>query len=158
MKNEFTQQYQHTWRIFEGIVEDFDSDSWIHTGCGMTTPARIAFHLLQGVRYYIEDSSALTFVSGKSFEGDWKTAKEEELPSQNDILTCLNELRVKTEKWLSEMDYAAENRSFDWAGQTKVGVVIFLLRHNLYHIGELSALLNESKHGTAEDNWIKAFG
>jgi len=55
------------------------------------------------------------------------------------------------------MDYDAENLSFDWAGRTKLGVVIFLLRHNLYHIGELGSLLNESRNGEAEDNWIKAF-
>lgn len=158
MKNEFIQQYHHTWRIFEGIVKDFDKVAWLHAGCGKTTPARISFHILQGVKYYLEDSSAIAFASGKSFDGDWKTAQEDELPSQTDILTCLNEMKVKTEKWLSEMDYHAENKSFDWAGQTRLGVVIFLLRHNLYHIGELSALLNESKNGAAEDNWIKAFG
>ena len=144
-------------RIFEGITKDFDNDTWIHTGCGTTTPARIAFHILQGVKYYIEDSSTIVFASGKSFEGDWRTVKEEELPSQNDVLTCIDELKAKTEKWLSEMDYSSENRSFDWAGKTKLGVVIFLLRHNLYHIGELSSLLNESRNGEAEDNWIKAF-
>jgi hypothetical protein len=54
------------------------------------------------------------------------------------------------------MDFGAENRSFDWAGETKLGVVIFLLRHNLYHIGELSSLLNESRNGEAEDHWVKA--
>jgi surface antigen len=67
-----------------------------------------------------------------------------------------SQLKVKTEEWLSEMDFSAENRSFDWAGKTKLGVVIFLLRHNLYHIGELSSLLNESRNGEAEDNWVKA--
>ena len=157
MKTEFIKQYGHTWRIFEGIVKDFDNISWLHTGCGATIPARIAFHILKGVKYYIEDTSITAFASGKSLEGNWETVKEEELPSQNDILTCINELKVKTEKWLSEMDYNAENNSFDWAGKTKLGVVIFLLRHNLYHIGELSSLLNESKNGEAEDNWIKAF-
>jgi hypothetical protein len=26
----------------------------------------------------------------------------------------------------------------------------------LYHLGELSSMLNESKQGVAEDNWFKA--
>jgi hypothetical protein len=113
---------------------------------------------LQGVKYYLEDASTIVFASGKSFEGKWETVKEEDLPSQDDVLVGIDELEGKTEKWLSEMDYNAENKSFSWAGKTKLGVVIFLLRHNLYHIGELSALLNESRDGKAEDNWIKAFG
>ena len=156
MKTEFIKQYGHTWRVFERIVKDFDKDAWRHTGRGTTTPVRLAFHILQGVKYYIEDSATLLFVSGKSFESNWKTAPEEELPSQNDILVCINELKAKTEKWLAEMDFHAENRSFEWAGETKLGVVLFLLRHSVYHIGELSSLLNESKNGDAEDNYVKA--
>jgi hypothetical protein len=111
MKTELINQYEHSWRVFEGIVRDFDTDAWIHIGSGTTTPARMAFHILKGVKYYLEDSSTIAFASGKSFEFDWETVDE---------------------------------------------VVIFLLRHSLYHIGELSSLLNESKNGVAEDNWVKA--
>ena len=157
MKDEFIEQYRHTWRILEGVVKGFDDESWLHTGRGANTPARTALHILQGVKYYTKDPSTIIFASGKSFEGDWRAVREEELPSQNDILACLSELEARTEKWLSEMDYDSENRSFDWAGETKLGVVIFLLRHNVYHIGELGSLLNESKNGETEDHWIKAF-
>ena len=156
METEFIKQYEHTWRVFERIVKDFDNDAWIHTGRGTITPVRIAFHILKGVKYYIEDSTTLLFASGKSFESNWETAPDEDLPSQNDILVCINELQAKTEKWLTEMDFHAENRSFKWAGETKLGVVLFLLRHSVYHIGELSSLLNESKNGDAEDNYVKA--
>ena len=142
--------------MFEGIVNDFDLDAWLHTGRGATTPARIAFHILKGVRYYIEDPTTIHFASGKSFESDWATVGEGDLPSQTDILVCVNEMKGKVNTWLSEMDFTAENRSFEWAGQTKCGVVIFLLRHSLYHIGELSSLLNESRNGEAEDNFVKA--
>ena len=48
------------------------------------------------------------------------------------------------------------NETFPWAGKTKLGVVIFLLRHTTYHLGELSSLLNESRDGNAEDNYVKA--
>jgi hypothetical protein len=156
MKTEFIQQYEHTWRVFERIVKDFDNDAWIHAGRGTTTPVRIAFHILKGVKYYLEDSSTILFESGKSFEGDCWETEEEDLPSQNDIVACIDELKDKTEKWLSEMDFDSENRSFEWAGETKLGVVLFLLRHNVYHIGELSSLLNESKNGDVEDHYVKA--
>jgi len=157
MKAEFIKQYEHTWRIFEGVVKGYDDDAWLHAGRGAFVPARLAFHILKGVKYYIEDSSMIAFVSGKSFENNWETVREAELPSQDDVLAAIHELRAKSEAWLSEMDFNAENKSFDWAGKTRSGVVIFLLRHNLYHIGELSALLNESRQGVTEDNWIKAF-
>ncbi|MBI5029880.1 MAG: DinB family protein [Chloroflexi bacterium] len=155
MKAEIINQYAHTWRVFEGIVKEFDKDAWLHTGCGPNTPAGTAFHILKGVKYYIEDVSTMFFPSGISFECNPATMKREELPSPSDIIAGIGELKVKTEKWLSEIDLDSENKSFRWAGTTKLGVVLFLLRHNLYHIGELSSLLNESKNGVAEDNWVK---
>jgi hypothetical protein len=156
MKSEFVEQYAHTWRVFEGIVKDFDQEAWMHTGRGVITPARLAFHTLQAVKYYIEDSSTVRFVSGKSFENKWEVAKEEDLPLQSDILACIKELKAKTAEWLCEMDLDAENKSFPWAGKTKLGVILFLLRHTLYHMGELGSLLNESRNGDAEDNYVKA--
>jgi hypothetical protein len=156
IKNEFIKQYAHTWRVFERLVKDFDAGAWLQTGRGAITPVRLSFHILQSVKYYLEDTSTIHFASGKSFENNWQTAKTDDLPSQNDILACIHEMRGKTEKWLSKVDYHAENNSFPWAGETKLGVVIFLLRHNLFHIGELSSLLNESKNGAVEDHYVKA--
>jgi hypothetical protein len=156
LKNEFINQYAHTWRTLAGIVKDFDCETWLHFGCGTMTPARDTFHLLQGVKYYIEDRSTLTFASGKSFYSQCGTVPEAELPSQADVLTCIAELRAKTEVWLSTTDFAAENKTFEWTGESRLSVALFLLRHMLYHIGELSSMLNESRHGIAEDNWVKA--
>jgi hypothetical protein len=81
---------------------------------------------------------------------------EKDLPSQDDILDCIQVLKARTEHWLSEMDFGAKNTAFVWAGESWLGVVIFLLRHTLFHLGELSALLNESKNGMVDDHYVKA--
>ena len=156
MKNEFIKQYEHTWRVFESLVKDFDNDAWIHTGRKGYTPVRLAFHILKSSKYYLDDPSPIHLASGKVFENEWETTKEDNLPSQNDILVCINELKAKSEVWLSETDFTSKNTAFEWAGETKLGVVIFLLRHTLYHLGELSCLLNESRNGNVEDNYVKA--
>ncbi|MGZ6266661.1 MAG: hypothetical protein ACXWN4_07135 [Candidatus Limnocylindrales bacterium] len=156
MKTELIGQYGHTWRMLEGIVKDFDEDSWLHTGRGAITPARTALHILQGVKYYIEDSTTVAFASGRPVDCSWQTANQNELPSQGDVLACACALKARTDEWISAIDLDADNESFDWTGTTKFSVVMFLLRHSLYHIGELSSLLNESRHGEAEDNWYKA--
>ncbi len=156
MKTEFIQQYAHTWRVFERIVRDFAKDAWIHTGRGTTTPVRLAFHILQGVKYYLEDASTIFFESGKPFQVDCWETQDQDLPSRKDVLVCIDAFKVETGKWLSEIDFDAENRSFEWAGKTKAGVALFLLRHNVYHIGQLSSLLNESKNGNVEGHYVKA--
>lgn len=52
-KNEFIQQYGHTWRVFERLVQDFGAEAWLHTGRGAITPARLALHILLGTQYYL---------------------------------------------------------------------------------------------------------
>jgi hypothetical protein len=157
MNKEFIDQYNHTWNILEGIVTDFDDVSWASLEHGYIVPARLAFHILKSTHYYIEEPSDIPLPSGRPFDVDWLEMDVNDLPLRSDILHALEVFRTKTEKWLSDMDLNAKNTAFDWAGETKAGVVIFLLRHSLYHLGELNALLYESKGGKAEDNFIKAF-
>ncbi|HSB01554.1 MAG TPA: hypothetical protein VLE49_12960 [Anaerolineales bacterium] len=156
MNTELNSQYSHIWRVFERLVNDFDDAAWIHTGRKATTPARLSFHILKATKYYLQDISAVEFASGKSFETNCETASEEVLPSRSDVIICIKEFAKKTENWIADMDLNCINQAFEWAGKTKLGVVIFLLKHSVYHLGELSSLLNESKNGEAEDNYVKA--
>jgi len=158
MNDELIQQYAHTWRTFEAIVNDFSPDAWLHTGRGLITPARLSFHMLQSMRYYIEDDTFSRFISGLSFDLNWETAEENTLPSQADITAAAHDFRNLTEEWLREMDMGAVNTTFDWCGKTKLGVVLFTLRHFVYHMGELSSLLNESRNGNANDNFRDTVG
>ena len=155
MKTEVIKQYAHTWRTFAGIVKDFDQNAWIHTGRGIILPVRLAFHILKSTTYYIEDTTTVLLAAGKPFDGNWEILEEGDLPSQDDILAGIEALQAKTEQWLFDMDFDAENKTFGWTGTTKFSVALFLLRHTLYHIGELNALLEESKNGKAEDNFVK---
>jgi hypothetical protein len=156
VKSEFMSQYGHAWRVFERLVKDFDAQAWLQAGRDAITPVRLSWHILQSVKSYLADISALQFASGKSFSLDWVQAAESQLPSQADILACLLEMQSRTEKWLAAMDTSAANEAFPWAGETQLGVVIFLLRHTMFHLGELSSLLNESKHGQVDDHYVGA--
>lgn len=156
LNTELIAQYAHIWRVFERLVNDFDDTSWICTGRKTIIPARLSFHILKATKYYLEDFSAVEFASGKSFDVDSATVNVEALPSRSDVIICIKEFAQKTEDWIAEIDLCSINQAFGWAGKTKLGLVIFLLKHSVYHLGELSSLLNESKNGEAEDNYVKA--
>lgn len=156
MNTELISQYSHIWRVFERLVNDFDDASWTCTGRKAGTPARLSFHILKATKYYIEDTTSIEFASGKSFDVNCETATEEALPSRGDIIHCIREFAGKTDTWIAGMDLSSVNKAFEWAGKTRMGVVIFLLKHSVYHLGELSSLLNESKNGEAQDNYVNA--
>jgi hypothetical protein len=154
MKTEFVAEYGEAWRVFERLVKNFDADGWVNTGRKMQTPVRIAVHTLRSCKYFSGDPSPDNFASGRTLAGEWDPAPAAGLPTQADILGCIHEVEAKTEAWLSEMDYTSKNTAFAWAGETKLSLVIVVLRHFLYHLGEISSLLNESKGGEVGDNYV----
>ena len=93
---------------------------------------RIAFHVLQATGYYPKDMRPFVFASGKSVDDQCWVVGEEDLPSRDDLLICIEKSKAKTEKWLSEMDFDAENKSFNpsfynWTGLFMRPVLLFPL-------------------------------
>lgn len=154
IKQEFIRQYNHAFSVLIAIVEKFDKHSWSHTGRKNYTPDRLSYHILHSIKYYIEDTTILQLKSGKNFEIDWEKAPSEELLSQNEIIACIKEIQKRTNKWLEDLECEQKNTSFEWAGEIKIGIVIFSLKHFMYHLGELSCLLNESKNGEVNDIYV----
>ena len=154
MTDELINQFNHFWKTFNGIVNAFDEQTWLHSGVGAITLTRISFHILQSAKFYIGGTSPVEFKSGKSFEAKCSSAVIEDLPSQDDISTCIQDFMHGTESWLNNIDYSSDNMKFDWTGKTMLSVVLFLLRHNQYHLGEINALLEENKKGKANDYWV----
>lgn len=138
------------------MVNDFPADAWFQAGRRGYTPARLSLHLLQSVKFYLKDTGEMTLSSGVSFDEDcWKTP-ENDLPGQEEMTGLIGIFKNKVESWLKDMDLEGEDKSFPWAGNTNFSVALFLFRHFLFHLGELSSLLNESKGGNVEDHYVNA--
>lgn len=154
MKTEFIRQYNRSWLVYAKVVKAFDASAWLSMGRNEYTPGRLAFHMLQSIKFYLGDKEALVYGQGKPFDVDpWKMA-DEDVPTQEQVLALMDVMKAKTEQWLAGLDYSAKNTAFPWAGETMLGVVIFTLDHHLWHLGELSSLLNESKNGEIGDLYI----
>lgn len=155
MIHDHIDRYAHLWRAFTAIVHDFEADAWVGAGFGITIPARLACHILQSTRYYIQDTAALVDGSGRAFDPVCGEAPAHELPAPEDIVALIEAVAARTEAWLSGLDLAAENTEFPWAGPTMHSVAVFLLAHSQFHLGELNALLNAQLEGQAADHWAQ---
>ena len=153
MKNELKKHFAHFWRVYRAVCGGFDKRSWETLGYGLTQPNRLALHLLQSTIYYVGCKNPLTLADGSSITKHAHEMEPEDLLDPDTIL--LNQERVAeiTDRWINEMDLAAENKEYPWTGDTAGSVVLFALRHNDYHLGEMTALLNEQKTGEARDNF-----
>ncbi|HNY17885.1 MAG TPA: hypothetical protein PK542_13340 [Treponemataceae bacterium] len=158
MKETLLRQYDHAWKMFYLMVNDFDEDSWLTTGCSYIVPARIAYHILGGVNYYSENEAPVALPSGKENTWNWELSPIEDLPTKEDIIGLIHAFKPRVDSWINACDFEAENKKFPWTGANAMSVALFLLRHMEYHIGELNLLLHMGKGGDANDNWVKAFG
>lgn len=155
MRDEYIDQFRHFWRMFEEIIDDFDNKSWFQSGFALTTPARLAFHILQSTKYYINDRSQIELKTGKSIDADCSKLDDNDLPFKEDIILNIPSIKQKTDEWLQNIDFDSKNIQFNWTGKTMMSVALFLIRHSQFHMGEINALLNEYKKGNAEDHFAE---
>jgi len=155
MREELINQFSHFWRTYKSVCNDFDIASWKNSGYGLTQPSRLALHIIQSTKYYIEDESPLKYAAGKAIEINSWDLEKSDLPELEDILFLLADIEKKTVGWLEKVDFNANNDKFPWTGKTYGSVVLFLLRHSQYHLGEMNSLLNEQLNGEAEDHFAK---
>lgn len=62
-------------------------------------------------------------------------------------------LGIPGQNWINNINFDSRNDKFPWTGDSAVSVVLFVLRHSQYHLGEMNALLNEQLKGNSEDNF-----
>lgn len=152
MKKNINKQFEQFFRMFECIVKDYDERSWLKSGHGSTVPSNLSFHILQSIKYYSKNTNGFLLSDGRELSHDHGAVDRLEI-SRSDILSNARLLKSELEQWVNEMDLSDHNGDFKWTGEDMESVVIFIIRHSYFHLGELNALLNEYKKGSAEDHF-----
>ena len=148
---EIKEQFSRSFRMIRETITGFSEADWISGGVDYLVPARIAYHLIETIEYYIGDQSKNEFAWGKRFGGGWQAIEQERLPNQEDMLSYMEEVEAKLDKWLGDLDFQGENELFKHTGQTQLGHALYVLRHTLDHHGEMNYILYQSGHKNV--NW-----
>ena len=136
-------QFEHAWDMFAEAVRLFSAEQWRQDSGLVLAPARVAYHLLETAEYYLSDAPG-AFRWGGRFGVDWESADAGALPTQEDILAYLGEVRRACQDWLNRR--AAHGMLdldpvYGGEGMSRLDRSLYLLRHTHHHIGELCAQL-----------------
>jgi hypothetical protein len=145
--------FRRNWDMYEDLIKNIPNEHWQTGDIEYLIPARLVYHVLETARYY-SNPTPKGFVWGKYIGVRWKEAAPEQLPTKDQIITYLKEIKDKLTRWLCEMsdsDFLSEQKEFLWTGKTKLGRVIYLLVHCRQHIGEINAELR--RRGLARVKW-----
>ena len=111
---------------------------------------------LQSFNFYMMSDEYLLLASRKKLSSDPWEVEKKELPTQSEMLEMILYFKEKTITWINDVALEEINEDFEWTGETKFSVVIFVLRHFMYHLGEVSGLLNEVKNGDVDDIYVNS--
>ena len=143
--------YQRALRMFRETIMAFPEDEWRKGDIDYSRPAGVAYHVVEGMDFYTGELTPDKFPWGGRFDVDWEETNSERLPSQDQVITYLNEVEEKLEEWFRKTDLLAKETKFPWTGDTGLGRAIYNLRNIQHHVSEMS--LELTRRGYKSPEW-----
>ena len=141
-------QFKDKWRMLKQTIDKIPDDKW-HKGKNKWIYSWGVYHVIETADFY-----SLTYHEdmqwGKVADIDWKKDSEEEIEKKKLNLTkkmmydYMDEMDKRITKFLenkSDEDLLKKD-SYYWF-ESIYGKLIYLLRHNSFHIGELAKALRD---------------
>ena len=139
-------QFERSWRMFREAVEALSAEEWRASEIQYLTPARTAYHVVETAEFYSSDTPD-GFPWAHRFGYDWEAEVEpEQLPTQDDILSYLADVRPQVQAWIDRVDLSAPDAAFSWTGGAILDRALYLLRHNHHHVGEMWSEIKRRGH------------
>lgn len=149
-------QYQSSWKMLRTAIENIPDEKW-HNGSEGWFFSLNAYHIVETMEFYMNNNPE-GMVWGSRAGFDWDTVKDKEkdiLPkiSKNLVITYLDEIEEQFTKILKSMDSEKLNSTdgFHWF-ESVFEKLLYLLRHNMHHNGELSRSLRD--WGCKRSKWV----
>lgn len=147
--------FARVWNMWEELIRNIPDDEWRKGDIDYLIPARHLVHVVACDDVFTGDIPFDQYDPLKLFGvGEWGTPPEE-LPSREVALAKLAAMRATVEERFSRFDDAAllePEQMHTWTGQTRLGKMLYVLRHSQHHLGEMNAEL--SRRGiTAYNRW-----
>ena len=136
-------QLGRTWQELRDAIVKTPAEEWRQGATDYLIPARLAYHVLFVADMYATPMGYEEYKPHRRYKIDWE-GPAEAMPNREDLFTMINETEVNVKQWLLDLGdegLLEEETQYPWTGERKLGRVLYLLRHNQWHIGELNAIL-----------------
>jgi hypothetical protein len=142
-----------TWEMYTEAIKTIPNTHWRTGDIDYLIPARLMLHAIETLDFY-SSKSPNGYTHGYRFNIDRKTALPKQLPGKDELQIYLNEVKEKTESWLTGLEddsFFSRETEFPWTGSTVLGRILYSLEHCRQHFGELNAELR--RRGLPRIKW-----
>lgn len=148
------EQFARIWEMYREAIRGFPEEQWKAGDVNCQIPAWLVYHAIEGSEFYAQATPIEGFVPGARFGVNWQDSPPKQLPTQEQMLTYLDEVQAQAEAWLRGMkdsDLLSPNPPFAWAGRrSALERALGQLRHTQHHLGQLNAELRRRNLPSAE--------
>ncbi|TFG25941.1 DinB family protein [Candidatus Thorarchaeota archaeon] len=160
IKNTFAKgllrQYQSSWKMLRNAIENVPDEKW-HDGSEDWYFSLSAYHIVETMEFYMnDDPDVMNWGSRAGF--DWDNVKDKQkdvLPkiSKKLVMTYLDEMEKRFTQTINSMttEKIESKDGFHWFDSI-FEKLLYLLRHNMHHNGELSRTLRD--WGCKRSKWV----
>jgi len=152
--------FEASWNILRQSIENVPDEMWAKgiekveipwsetEGMNVWYFSERVYHIIETVEFYNRDDPSGMQWGGRIGGIDWKKESPQETAtriSKDDMLEYLEKTRENLKKKLSTLsdDDMFEKDGFEKWQPSRLYKYIYTLRHNMWHIGELSKTLRE---------------
>ena len=146
--------FQEAIKLTVETIWQFSPEQWTKGIDNFQIPWKISYHLIECLDYYFREQSVEPFHWGHRFQGGWWELPSDRIPSQNDLLNYLEEIKKRISVHFSRLDDSEFTIPFDKErehGDTRLGHYLYALRHTMHHHGALSLL--SLSYGNSPGTW-----
>jgi hypothetical protein len=138
--------FARAWGMLAEMIDNIPDREWTK---GDVVPAQHVVHVIVGANVFVGDVpldqwDPTEFLGTEARAGGPWNFSPEELWSREVALSKLAEMRETVEQLLAKLDDASllePETVHPWTGQTRMGKMIYELRHIQHHLGEISGEL-----------------
>jgi hypothetical protein len=147
-------QYRRAISMLRATIGKFSAEQWTSGISWFQIPAKVAYHVIECLDAYSREDPDAPYIWGYRFGAPYWELSDEAQPSQEDVLSYLQELGARIERELSSLtdeDLAAPHDAEKRHADTRLGHYIYALRHTMHHHGALTLL--SIYHGNEGGSW-----
>jgi hypothetical protein len=142
--------FAREWDMLKEMIGSIPDDEWTKGDVNQAIPVHHVVHVIVGGAVFVgdipfEEYDPSEFLGQEAKQGAPWTISPEELWSREVALQKLAEMRTIVDGLLTGLNDAAlsePEKVHPWTGQTRMGKMLYAIRHIQHHLGALDAELS----------------
>ncbi len=145
VRNGILKQFASTWKMLRKAIENVPEEYWYRTDKDWTFSYNV-YHIIETQEFYMRnDPEGMEW--GKLLRGaidDEKIPNEKKYPSKEVLIEYSEKMEKEITEFLNKitLEELIQKDGFKWFDSIH-DKLLYLLRHNAHHLGELGRMLRE---------------